>query len=119
MNDRFNATTGSSARRSEVHTGTEGHRIGGSHQVAAAALTAAATQHATLPAQVVAGQIIADPAGQVLAVDDGLAQLARSRRSSLSTRRPTSSPRYPASGLLATATEDDRQQAGRRLSRLP
>ena len=32
MNDRFNATTGSSARRSEVHPGTEGHRIGGSHQ---------------------------------------------------------------------------------------
>jgi LuxR family maltose regulon positive regulatory protein len=24
MNDRFNATTGSSARRSEVHPGTEG-----------------------------------------------------------------------------------------------
>jgi copper chaperone CopZ len=32
MNDRFNATTGSSARRSEVHPATEGHRIDGSHQ---------------------------------------------------------------------------------------
>ena len=32
MNDHFNATTGSSAQRSEVHPGTEGHRTGGSHQ---------------------------------------------------------------------------------------
>lgn len=44
-------------------------------QVAAAALEAAAAQHATLPGQMVAGQITADLAGQVLAVDDRLARV--------------------------------------------
>jgi transposase len=44
-------------------------------QVAAKALAAAAAQHSTLPGQAVAGQIIADLAGQLLAVDDRLARV--------------------------------------------
>ncbi|WP_236968806.1 IS110 family transposase [Microbacterium aurantiacum] len=46
-------------------------------QVAAAALAAAAEQHATLPGQAVAGQIIADLAGQLLALDDRLGRIDR------------------------------------------
>lgn len=44
-------------------------------QVAAAALAAAGEQHVTLPGQAVAGQIISDLAGQLLALDDRLARV--------------------------------------------
>jgi transposase len=44
-------------------------------QVAQTALAAAAAQHATLATQAVAGQIIADLAGQLLALDERLARI--------------------------------------------
>lgn len=61
--------------RSRLEAWLRKRGVRGAEQVADKALAAAAAQHTTLPGQDVAGQIVADLAAQILALDDRLNRL--------------------------------------------